>query len=262
MRSESCLLGVWGKGVSGGMNFGGGGRPVRLFAPSAESGPEGQRPGFIEPVEDDDWAVVESGIVSPDEALGLLIAGNDRFANEQSIRRPMSRSERSDLAQEQHPFVAVLGCSDSRVPVEVIFDRLPGDVFTVRVAGNVASPLTVASLEFAVLKLGVPLIVVLGHQQCGAVTAAARGETGRTLPGMLPEILVRIRPALNLCDTSLPFPQLVNELKIANVKFQMSELEKSPVLSSAVAEGRLKIVGAYFTISDGRVTLIGGGAGA
>jgi len=147
-------------------------------------------------------------MVSASEAVKRLKAGNRRFvAGEMELARRAGRAHREALVAGQEPFAAVLGCADSRVPVELVFDQGPGDLFVVRVAGNVAGPSEVGSLQYAVGHLGTRLVVVLGHSGCGAVVAtleAARRPTGHVPPELL-SVLERIRPALEpLLTVALP----------------------------------------------------------
>lgn len=182
----------------------------------------------------------------PDEALARLMAGNERFVsgNMQGVGRDLARIQQ--LTEGQRPFAAILGCADSRVPVEILFDEGFGDIFTVRVAGNVATPEEIASLEYAVAVLGTQLIVVLGHSECGAVAAA---RAGGEVPGQISALFQHILPSVE-DDSSLP------EAVEANVGYQVRALSRaSTVISRALEEGTVAVRGAVYELTDGRVRL-------
>jgi carbonic anhydrase len=189
--------------------------------------------------------------LTPDTALAKLLAGNQRFAS-QKVRQPNQGVFRlQEVAQGQHPFAAILGCADSRVPVEILFDRGLGDLFTVRVAGNVATPEEIGSLEYAAL-LGTQIILVLGHERCGAVTAALAHQPA---PGQIGTILDQIQPAITATKGRSGDP-LKNAI-IANVRNQIVTLKSSPVLANLIATDKLKIVGGYYDLDTGLVSQIG-----
>jgi carbonic anhydrase len=193
--------------------------------------------------------------VTADEAIRLLTAGNDRFVAGKP-QRPNSDLDRarSTAKNGQAPFAAVLACADSRVPVETIFDRGIGDLFVVRVAGNVADPGTLGSIEYAAEHLGTPVIVVLGHTQCGAVNAAMDGTE---LYGNLPSLIDSIRPAVRTARGQHPeatSEQLLAASIAQNVRQQIDDaVIKSPQLRHMVLRGTVKIVGAVYRIETGRV---------
>lgn len=193
--------------------------------------------------------------VSADEAIRLLTAGNERFAAGKP-QRPNSDLDRvrSTAKNGQTPFATVLSCADSRVPVEAVFDRGIGDLFVVRVAGNVADPGTLGSMEYAAEHLGTPLIVVLGHTHCGAVKAAMDGAE---LHGNLSTLIDSIRPAVRKARAQHPemaAEQLLDAAIAQNVRHQIdAAASKSPVLQQMVLHGKLKIVGAVYDIESGRV---------
>jgi carbonic anhydrase len=169
---------------------------------------------------------IATASLTPETALAKLLAGNK-------------------------PFAAILGCADSRVPVEILFDRGLGDLFTVRVAGNVATPEEIGSLEYAAL-LGAQVILVLGHERCGAVTAALANEP---VPGQIGSILEQIQPAIAATKGRSGDP-LKNAI-IANVNNQITTLKSSPVLSKLIEIDKLKIVGGYYDLDTGLVSQIG-----
>jgi carbonic anhydrase len=186
-----------------------------------------------------------------DSALKLLKAGNQRFVGGQAIHPNQEKPRRDQLTAGQQPMAAILACSDSRVPVELLFDMGFGDVFVIRDAGNVPGTDEIGSIEYAVEHLGVPLVVVLGHTKCGAVTGAVQG--GSPEPGALGELLAKIKPAA-LAVTTLPADQQVPAAVHANVEQGVKQLTaKSDVLAKAVKEGRTKIVGAVYQLEDGQV---------
>jgi carbonic anhydrase len=188
--------------------------------------------------------------LTPDTALAKLLAGNQRFAS-QKVRHPNQGVFRlQEVAKSQKPFAAILGCADSRVPVEILFDRGLGDLFTVRVAGNVATPEEIGSLEYAAL-LGTQVVLVLGHERCGAVTAAL---ANKPVPGQIGKILDQIQPAI-VATKGQPGDPLKNAI-IANVNHQITTLKASPVLAKLIEADKLKIVGGYYDLDTGLVSQI------
>jgi carbonic anhydrase len=188
--------------------------------------------------------------LTPDAALAKLLAGNQRFANQTTKKPNQGVFRLQEVAQGQQPFAAILGCADSRVPVEILFDRGLGDLFTVRVAGNVATPEEIGSLEYAAL-LGTKVILVLGHERCGAVTAALANEP---VPGQIGSILEQIQPAVVATKGQAGDP-LKNAI-IANVNNQIVTIKTSPVLAKLIAADRLKVVGGYYDLDTGLVSQI------
>ncbi|NJN66550.1 MAG: carbonic anhydrase [Chloroflexaceae bacterium] len=200
----------------------------------------------------------EKGPTTADEAWDLLMQGNRRYVEGQAVHPRQGRQRRVDLLHYQNPFAAVLGCADARVPPEILFDQGIGDIFVVRTAGNIADPgSALGSLEFAVAKLGTPLLVVLGHQHCGAImTAWEATTTGITAPGHLASIVAAIQPSFQK-----PHPvRSTDDLEQAirnHIALQVMKLRRTgPILSQAVAAGRLKIVGACYHFETGAVELV------
>jgi len=184
---------------------------------------------------------------TPQEALTRLMDGNGRFVRGDvtSPRRDLARVK--ELSTGQAPYAAILGCADSRVPVEILFDEGFGDLFTVRVAGNVATPEEVASLEYAVGVLGAQLVVVLGHSSCGAVQAAV---SGKAVPGQISSLFQHITPAV-------PEGADMATAVAANVRHQTKVLtSSSTVIKEALAAGKVEVRGAVYDLADGRVTLL------
>ena len=186
-----------------------------------------------------------------DSALEELKNGNQRFVDNRSIHHHHDKTLLDKLAPcGQIPLAAVLSCSDSRVPTELVFDQGFGDLFVVRVAGNILGEGETGSLEYAVSYLGTPLVVVLGHTRCGAVGAAIRGISE---DGALGRLLERIRPAAQSV-ADLPDDQKEAAAIKKNVELSVSQLtSQSPPLAEAVRQGRVKIIGAVYQIEDGRV---------
>ena len=191
-------------------------------------------------------------VVSPDEALKRLLAGNKRFVQQKRQNPNQSLTRLQLIAKAQHPFTAMLSCSDSRVPSEIIFDQGFGDLFLVRLAGNVVTNEGIGSLEFATAVLGAPLIMVMGHERCGAVTAAVKGEP---LPGRIGTFVEDIKPALAKIKGSSG--DLVDNAVIANVQYQVAMLKQtSTILTELMQSGKLKIVGGRYDLDSGEVTLV------
>ena len=194
--------------------------------------------------------------ISGGQALQRLLDGNKRYAGAQVTHPNQVAARRTAVAHEQHPFACILGCSDSRVPLEIIFDQGLGDLFVVRVAGNIAGDDTVlGSIEFAVAELGVPLILVLGHQRCGAVQAALRSRDGGAPPGHIGRLVAAIQPAVGRVDQHLGDP-LDNAVR-ANVELGVAQLRAAaPILAPAVQAGQVQIVGARYSLDSGLVDVI------
>jgi carbonic anhydrase len=192
---------------------------------------------------------------SPDHraALAALIEGNARFAAGASLHpRQDARRREETLAKGQYPIAAIVGCADSRVPPELVFDQGLGDLFVVRVAGNLVDDLGLASLEYAAAHLEVPLIVVMGHSRCGAVTAAANGADA---PGRLSAIVAALRPSIEKAKGGSG--DLVEAAARENVKSAVAALEASdPVLRPLVERGALRIAGMFYDIERGTVEII------
>jgi carbonic anhydrase len=190
--------------------------------------------------------------LSPDAALQKLMDGNQRFVQQKGKHPDQSRARMKEVAQAQYPFATVLCCADSRVPPEILFDEGIGDLFDIRVAGNIVTPEVLGSLEYAVALLNTPLIMVLGHERCGAVTAAVQGER---LEGHIGSFVKAIKPAVSKTKGKSGDP--VDNAVIANVQYQIQKLKQdSAILSQRLLEGKLKIVGGRYDLDSGQVTLI------
>jgi carbonic anhydrase len=187
--------------------------------------------------------------LTPDTAIEQLMQGNKRFAN-QKTKQPNRGSFRlREVAKGQNPFAAILGCADSRVPAEIVFDQGLGDLFVVRVAGNVATPEEIGSLEFGTLVLGSKAILVLGHSACGAVKATI---DNKPVPGKIGSILEQIKPALAASKGQSGDP--LRNVTIANIKSQIAVLKTSPVIADLIKTGKLKIIGGFYDLDTGIVT--------
>jgi carbonic anhydrase len=194
-------------------------------------------------------------VVSPDAALDLLMKGNKRYVEGVS-RRHDFKHEREALAGGQNPYAGILSCADSRIAPEYAFDSGRGDLFVCRVAGNFANGDTIASMEYAVAILGTPLIMVLGHDSCGAVSATIKSlKDNTTLPGHLPSLVASLAPAVNAVAGQAGDP-LDNAIR-QNVIDNVTKLKTAtPILSEAVEQRKLKVVGGIYKLKDGRIEII------
>jgi carbonic anhydrase len=188
-------------------------------------------------------------INTPDDALKLLTAGNQRFVDRKlTFQQDDLTILQQNSVEKQTPFASVLSCADSRVPVELIFDQSIGHVFVNRIAGNIATTEIIASVEYGAAVLGIKLIMVLGHQNCGAVDAAI---AGKAVPGQISSLYRFLRPAVNAAGSDL---RAATE---ANAKIQAQLLrESSPVLDELIKKGELKVVAGYFDVEIGHVQLL------
>lgn len=194
-------------------------------------------------------------VLTPDQALERLLEGNRRYVQGVAKRHDFV-AEREALVGGQNPFAGILSCADSRIAPEYAFDTSRGDLFVVRVAGNFVNTDNLASFEYTVEVLKTPLLVVLGHDACGAVTSTIRFLRDKTtLPGHLPSLVAGLAPAVTAAS-SLPGDLLENATK-ENVRRSVETLKTAtPLLSAAVAENRLRVVGATYRLATGEVELI------
>jgi carbonic anhydrase len=188
--------------------------------------------------------------------LEQLLEGNRRFAAGKPLHQHTSLAWRAQIAKEQKPFATILGCADSRVAPELIFDQGLGDLFVVRVAGNVVNTDVNGSLEYAALHLHTRLIVVLGHEQCGAVSAVVAAAEESTEPPGLQKLLQRIRPALKGINPQLPKEKRIAAAVEANVRWSMTQLATIPEHNKALAEGKVALVGAVYELETGKVRVL------
>jgi carbonic anhydrase len=192
--------------------------------------------------------------LTADEALARLVEGNARFRRGKARRAALRRESLADLAKGQRPYATVLGCSDSRVPPEWVFDAGLGELFVVRVAGNVLSPEVAGSLQYAGSHLETPLFVVLGHEGCGAVTAALASKYHGARHQSRIQILVdSIVPGLPTFGGRVSRAERLARAVESNVRWTVRRVEDSPEGRARRAEGRMKIVGAVYEIESGRV---------
>ncbi|HEV7733940.1 MAG TPA: carbonic anhydrase [Candidatus Binatia bacterium] len=182
---------------------------------------------------------------TPDAALAELQQGNQRFVKGEVVQPRRELERLRSLAEGQKPYAAVLGCADSRVPVELVFDEGFGDIFVVRVAGNLATAVEIASLEYGVAVLGVKVIMVVGHSGCGAVKAALDGGA---VPGQISTLYQHIVPAIDRNNKDLAVAIQ------ANARYQTRKLrESSTVIADAIKAGTLIVVGGVFDLTSGKV---------
>jgi carbonic anhydrase len=194
-------------------------------------------------------------VLSPDAALKRLLKGNKRYAEGESRRHDFKR-EREALVGGQNPYAAILSCADSRIAPEYAFDSGRGDLFVCRVAGNFANNETIASLEYAVAVLSTPLILVLGHEGCGAVDATIKSlKDNTTLPGHMPSLVEGIAPAVKA--VSQQGGDTLGKAIRQNVIDNVGKLRSAtPILSAAVEQGKLKVVGGIYRLKDGEVAMV------
>lgn len=195
-------------------------------------------------------------VLSPDAALRRLMQGNSRYV-EGVARQHDFKHEREPLVTGQNPFAGVLSCADSRIAPEYCFDTARGDVFVCRVAGNFANDDIIASFEYAVSVLNTPLIMVLGHDACGAVEATIKSvKDGTTLPGHLPSLVAALTPAVEAVSNE-GGDMLSNAIR-RNVLINVEKLKTAePILAAAVNDKKLRIVGGIYRLASGKVDLVG-----
>jgi len=194
-------------------------------------------------------------VLSPDAALKRLLEGNQRYVNGE-MRHHDFRREREALAGGQNPFAVVLSCADSRIAPEYAFDTSRGDLFVCRVAGNFASDETVASIEYAVAVLSTPLVLVLGHDACGAVDATIKSlKDNKPLPGHMPSLVEAIAPAVKAVSTQ-GGDTLNNAIRQNVIDNVAKPKSAKPILNSAVDEKKLKVIGGIYRLKSGKVEIV------
>lgn len=193
-------------------------------------------------------AVEDANISAPKAAFEKLMSGNQRYIDEVLKHPNRSQEHRETLSGGQSPFAIILGCSDSRVSPIIIFDQGIGDLFEVRVAGNVAGPIEIASVEFAATTYGSALIFVLGHENCGAVKAVLAHQTKDIEP-----IAVNIESAIKQSPNG--FKSNLEEAIKANVQGVIKQLRQNPAIAKLIDEKKLEVVGGYYQLSSGKVEL-------
>jgi carbonic anhydrase len=187
--------------------------------------------------------------LTPDKALETLMDGNQRFSQDKSLHSDRNSERRQELVSKQTPYAIILGCSDSRVAPEIVFDQGIGDLFIVRVAGNVVGPLELDSIEYSALYLHSSLVMVLGHESCGAIKAVLAGTTKD-----IESVAELIQPAAQATKNQ-DGDRLINTIK-TNAKMMADQLRKSAVLGPMVAKKKLNIVAAYYDFHTGKVELL------
>jgi carbonic anhydrase len=194
--------------------------------------------------------------IAPADALKRLLEGNARYAANAPNERDFSAS-RAARAQGQAPIAAILSCADSRVAPELAFDQQPGDLFVLRVAGNIVNNDLLASIEYGVQFLGAPLVMVLGHSSCGAVDAAIKVLKDKvTLPGHLPELIAAIKPAVAAAQKAKG-GELLGNATVENVRRQVARLKSAaPLIQKHYAAKKIDIVGGVYDIATGKVTML------
>jgi carbonic anhydrase len=200
-----------------------------------------------------DPAHPEQPSITPTEAISKLKEGNGRYVSGNLQHPGQTTERRTDLAKSQHPFAFIVSCSDSRVPPEIVFDQGLGDLFIFRVAGNVIDDHGLGSIEYSVDHLGVRLIVVLGHQSCGAVKAARETIAARSkAPGHIQSLVTAIRPAVEATAKA----DLEATIK-ANVNDVVRALRSStPILKAKVDSGGVRVIGGYYSLDTGAVSFL------
>jgi carbonic anhydrase len=195
--------------------------------------------------------------VTADEALARLVAGNERFLRGAARFPTVQKEILADLAKGQRPYATIIGCSDSRVPPELVFDVGFGELFVIRVAGNVVGPAVMGSIQYAAVHLKTPLFVVLGHEGCGAVQAAlAARNNGVSQPSRIALLLDWILPGLSGIDATSPRPEQMAAAVEANVRWSMRQLLDTAEGQARMAEGVLKLTGAVYELETGLVRFL------
>ncbi|OGN63653.1 MAG: carbonic anhydrase [Chlamydiae bacterium RIFCSPHIGHO2_12_FULL_49_9] len=190
-------------------------------------------------------ALLSNGICNtPPESLKLLLEGNERYVGDKLLHPNRSLERREEIASKQKPFATIVGCSDSRVAPEIIFDQGLGDLFVVRVAGNVVGPVELDSIEYSVKYLGSSLVLVLGHESCGAITAVMEGETAD-----IEDVADLIKPAIKGAKT-------VEEAIKANVRAVVAGLKKTSILKGFISKKKVECIGAYYNLDTGHVEIL------
>jgi carbonic anhydrase len=198
----------------------------------------------------------EPAVTTPDQALQRLLEGNQRYVAAKPTYPNLTIDRRMQLAQGQHPFSIVFSCVDSRVPPELVFDRGLGDLFVIRTAGHTLDDAVLGSIEYGVAELGIPLILVLGHEKCGAVKATLEAvEHQTTAPDRIQALVRDIMPAVEQ-SKGQPGDALDNAV-LANTLLTVGRLKETPLLAEALGKGGLKIIGGRYDLDSGAVAIAG-----
>lgn len=190
--------------------------------------------------------------ISPKAAWQRLIDGNKRFSTGKLSEKHLGKATRAELTKGQKPYAIVVSCSDSRVPPELVFDEGLGELFVIRVAGNVVDPIALGSIEYAVEHIHSPIIVVMGHEKCGAVTATAKGGEA---PGSIGSIVEKIKPSLSLAKLKgvKEEHELIEQAAKENVLLTIKDIKASPIVKEALEKNDLKIIGAKYDLDTGKI---------
>jgi len=201
------------------------------------------------------WAQESATVPAADAALAKLMAGNQRYVKHQEMRPNQSLARRKELGAGQHPFAVILGCADSRVSPELLFDRGLGDLFVIRVAGNTVNDAVLGSIEYAVEHLGTKLVMVLGHEKCGAVSAAVEGSIA---DGHIKALVAAIQPSV---EASRKEPgDRIHNCVIANARRVAKQVRESePILKDEVEKHGVEVVAADYDLDSGKVNLLDAG---
>lgn len=187
-------------------------------------------------------------------SLRILMEGNQRFVEQKTVHPHQNMDRVKEIAPKQKPIAMVLSCSDSRVPPEIFFDQGLGDIFIVRVAGNVLNDVNIGSAEYAAEHLNVPLIIVLGHKSCGAVKAAVAGGE---VPGHISSIVKELEPAVREAKKTAKSENVAEAAAHINVENVVKKLSNSePILSELIKEKKLSVIGAYYDVDTGKVDIL------
>lgn len=194
---------------------------------------------------------------TPDEVLQHLVDGNERFVRGEPRFAVVGKEKLADLARAQRPYATIVGCSDSRVAPELVFDAGLGELFIIRVAGNVVSPEVMGSIQYAALHLETPLFVVLGHEGCGAVAAALDAiHRGLQHPSRIRRLLDNIIPGLSAIEPGFAADDELQRGVEANVRWSIEQIRATPEAQARAVEGKMKLVGAVYEIATGRVRFL------
>ncbi|WP_237203883.1 carbonic anhydrase [Rothia endophytica] len=195
-------------------------------------------------------------IATPQQAWERLVEGNERFVANTSSHPRQDAARRAELVRGQHPFAAILGCGDSRLAAEIIFDLGLGDAFVVRTAGQVLDDAVLGSLEYSAAELNTPLIMVLGHDSCGAVTATRNSLiSGAMPPGFIRNLVEGILPSVISPD--LPDDATINEMVIEHTRQTAARIaEQSAIIREAIEAGTVAVIGVFYHLADGKAELV------
>ena len=198
------------------------------------------------------WAQEPAAGPAADEALAKLMAGNQRYVRHEQQHPNQSLARRKELGAGQHPFAVIVGCADSRVSPELLFDQGLGDLFVIRVAGNIVNDAVLGSIEYAVEHLGTKLVMVLGHEKCGAVSAAVEGGIAA---GHIKAVVAAIQPSVEACGKESG--DSIHNCVIANARRAARQVRESePLLKDAVEKHGVKVVAADYALDSGKVNLL------